>query len=213
MLSVALGAFGLDDDINNSFFVRKVLEDGTTDNGALANRLADKRYRDFSGAFGFGELVPRTALPGFANKIVSDYETRQFEIDIGNQNPTLRAALEADRELPLIAAEDVSEDTKWLRVLGVPSLRNVIEVALGLPQEFAAIDLDEQLSRIKEKASAAFGADTFDNLTTDETLNDLIRTYIVRADLKASQAAFGSSSTALSLVTQAAGFQASLSLF
>ena len=46
----ALGAFGLDGDINNRFFIRKVLEGGTLTAGALATKLTDKRYAQMSAA-------------------------------------------------------------------------------------------------------------------------------------------------------------------
>lgn len=51
LLTVALGAFGLDEDINNRALIQKVLEDGTADPASLANRLADDRYARFSEAF------------------------------------------------------------------------------------------------------------------------------------------------------------------
>ena len=54
LMSVALGAFGLQDDIDNRYFIRKVLEEGTTNKKTLANRFADKRYKELSEAFGFG---------------------------------------------------------------------------------------------------------------------------------------------------------------
>lgn len=38
LLSVALGAFGLSDDLNSQAFILKILEDGTGDPSALANR-------------------------------------------------------------------------------------------------------------------------------------------------------------------------------
>ena len=41
LLRVALGAFGLGDDINNRAFIKAILEQGTDDRGALANRLSD----------------------------------------------------------------------------------------------------------------------------------------------------------------------------
>ncbi|NQZ71448.1 MAG: DUF1217 domain-containing protein, partial [Dinoroseobacter sp.] len=41
---VALGAFGLEADLDNTFFIKKILEDGTTNPKALSNRLSDKRY-------------------------------------------------------------------------------------------------------------------------------------------------------------------------
>ena len=40
---MALGAFGLQDDINNRYFIRKILEEGTTNEDALANRFSDTR--------------------------------------------------------------------------------------------------------------------------------------------------------------------------
>ncbi len=52
------GAFGLQDDLANSYFVQKVLEDGTLAPDALANRLTDTRYRDMARAFGFGDVDP-----------------------------------------------------------------------------------------------------------------------------------------------------------
>jgi hypothetical protein len=56
LLEVALGAFGLDDDIRNRFFIRKVLEEGTTSpSRRFANRLSDKRYLALAETFGFGD--------------------------------------------------------------------------------------------------------------------------------------------------------------
>ena len=87
LLSVALGAFGLDDDINNTFFIRKVLEDGTIDDDALANRLSDSRYADLSEAFGFGTPgFTRTSLSFFADEIVDRYEAQQFQQAVGDQD-------------------------------------------------------------------------------------------------------------------------------
>ena len=51
LLPVALGAFGLDDDINNRALLQKVMEDGTAAPASLANRLADERYAQLSVAF------------------------------------------------------------------------------------------------------------------------------------------------------------------
>ena len=55
LLTVALGAFGLQDDVNNRAFIRKVLESPEDDPRALANRLGDRRYTELARAFGFGE--------------------------------------------------------------------------------------------------------------------------------------------------------------
>nr|WP_276946739.1 DUF1217 domain-containing protein [Haematobacter massiliensis] len=41
LLQIALGAFGLGEDIGNKYFIRKVLEDGVSERTALANRLSN----------------------------------------------------------------------------------------------------------------------------------------------------------------------------
>ena len=48
LLKVALGAFGLESEIDKKAFVRKVLEEGTTAEGALATRLTDPAWRKLS---------------------------------------------------------------------------------------------------------------------------------------------------------------------
>ncbi|MFK7875675.1 MAG: DUF1217 domain-containing protein [Paracoccaceae bacterium] len=53
MLTVALGAFGLDDDINSRAFLKQVLDSDLSDETSLANRLTDKRYQSLAEAFGF----------------------------------------------------------------------------------------------------------------------------------------------------------------
>ena len=57
LLRVALGAFGLSGDLNNRFFIRKVLESSALDTKSLANKLSDKRYGELSPAFGFGTFA------------------------------------------------------------------------------------------------------------------------------------------------------------
>ncbi len=80
LLEVALGAFGLEEDINARAFIRKILEEGTTRRDALSSRLADKRYAKLALAFGYGDLGARVGLPGFAEDIIARYEARRFGI-------------------------------------------------------------------------------------------------------------------------------------
>jgi hypothetical protein len=184
LLSVALGAFGLDDDINSKAFIRKVLEEGTLDRGALANKLTDSRYREFSAAFGFGNgVLPRTALSGFADEIGSAYLRRQFETGVGESDQTMRLALTLERELPGIASRDVGEDTKWLTVMGNPPLRRVFETAMGLPQSFGALDLDRQLVEFRERGERLFGLSSFVDFADPEKQEELMRVFLARAQI------------------------------
>ncbi|MDP4032551.1 MAG: DUF1217 domain-containing protein [Pseudorhodobacter sp.] len=191
LLKVALGAFGLDADINNRHFVKKVLEGGTLKDDALANRLADKQYLAMSAAFGFGDFaVPSTQISDFADKIVSAFKARQFEAAVGEQNDDMRLALNAERELANLAKRNIGENTKWFTLMGSPPLRQVFEIAFGLPKSFAALDLDRQLSTFRSRAEKAFGTADLSQFSEPAQVDKLVRRFLVR-----SEAAAGFSST------------------
>ena len=202
--AVALGAFGLDDDIDSKAFIRKVLEEGIADRQSLANRLSDSRYRAFSEAFGFGNgLPPNTLRPGFGEEIAEAYLARQFEAGVGQSDPALRLALGLERELPEIAARAATNDTKWLTVMGNRPLREVFETALGLPDSFGALDIDRQLSEFKDRAERFLGVSDFSDFSESETQDELLRLYLVRAQLEGSAAGASVSSPALTLLRAA----------
>jgi hypothetical protein len=205
---VALGAFGLDDDIDNRFFIRKILEDGTTASDALSNKLSDKRYKKLAAAFGFGDQpVPATQLSGFGDRITEAYKTRQFEIAVGEQDENMRLALGVRRELSEIAEKPVSDDTKWLTVMGNPPLRKVFETALNLPDSFGTLDLDLQLGAFKEKTENAFGSDLIDQFLTEEKQDDLVRLFLLRSDAQNYDAGLSSRKTALVLLQSSTVWQ------
>lgn len=185
LLRVALGAFGLQDDLNNRFLIRTVLEEGTESDEALANRLSDDRYARFAEAFGFGNTGgSRTQDPLFGAEVTAQYRTRSFEVAVGEQNEAMRLSLNADRELANLAQSDGSEDTKWFRILGTPPLRTVFETALGLPDGFGQLDIDQQLEVFKDKSRGSLGLEDINDLVNEETRQDLIRAYLARDQIK-----------------------------
>ena len=188
LLTVALGAFGLESDINNRYFIQKMLDEGTTADDSLANRFADNRYREFSEAFGFGpNEIPQTLLPDFATDVIARYEAASFEIALGNQDESMRIALYAQRVLSdLVSEEDSTIDQKWFTVMSQPPLRNLFEKALNLPSQFGQIDIDQQLEVFKDRASREFGSEDLSIFAEPDALDDLVRTYIARAQLAAS---------------------------
>lgn len=191
LLRIALTAFGLEADANSTAFIRKVLEDGTLKTSSLANKLADKQYRAFSSAFGFGDYsVPRTKISTFPDEILSRFRDRNFEKAVGEQNNIYRLALNAEREVAAVAAGSSSENAKWYTILGNQPMREVLQTALGLPKSFASIDLEQQLSVLKSRALSAFGSDGVSQFKDPSRMDALIRRYIVRAELQ-DQTSFG----------------------
>lgn len=206
LLRVALGAFGLEGDIDNKYFIKKVLADGTLKDGALANRLANKQYEKLSAAFGFGDFTtPRNKLSDFADKTLALFKERQFETAVGDQNGDYRIALNAERELPALARKSGTEDTLWYTVLGNVPLRRVFERALSLPPSFGTIDLDQQLSTMKTRLEARFGSDSIRQFSDPSKVENIIRRFLVQSDI-ANAGSTSRGSAALELL-QAGGFR------
>jgi hypothetical protein len=199
LLRIALTAFGLEADVNSKAFIQKILEGGTLKEGSLANKLADKQYQKFSAAFGFGDYsTPRTVISTFPDEILTQFRTRTFETAVGDQNNAYRLAMNAEREVPALAAKTTSETAKWYAVLGNAPLRNLFQTAFGLPSSFAAIDLDQQVSVMKERTRAAFGKDSISQFSEPAKLETLVRRFLVRSEMQ--DLGTGSSPAAIALI-------------
>jgi hypothetical protein len=184
LLRVALGAFGLQEQINSQAFIRKILEGGTTRDDALANRLTDPRFKQLAEAFGFGdEDKLKTQEAGFGANIADKFQRREFEVAVGDQDQAMRLALNAERELGVIAADGASENARWFRILGNAPLREVFETALGFPQSFGQLDLDRQLGEIKSRAESQLGITSLSELADPDVQDQLIRRFLVREQI------------------------------
>ncbi|VAV93600.1 Flagellar basal-body rod protein FlgF [hydrothermal vent metagenome] len=200
LLRVALGAFGLSDQINDRALLQKVLEEGTEDRGALANRLGDNRYKQLADAFGFAdEIIPSTILLSFGPDITDKYRQREFEVAVGEQDESLRLAMNLKREIGDLVSSDSPNDTIWFRIMGTPPLRKVFEVALGLPSSFGQLGIDRQLEIFKDQTRNQFGVNQLSELTDDDLQEQLIRRYLLRDQIAAIQVQ-SSSAIALTLL-------------
>jgi len=201
ILKVALEAFGLGDDINNKFFIRKVLEDGTLTDDALANKLSDQRYLKLSKAFGFGDFpVPNTVLSDFGEKITSAFKEQQFEAAVGDQNEDFRLALGVSRDLTDIAGKDLQEDTLWFTVMGNAPLRAVFETVFNLPDAFGSLDLDKQLETLKNRTLSVFGDSGIKQFASTEKQDELTRLFLLQSEVQALNVNAGGGQTALTLL-------------
>ncbi len=201
LLRVALGAFGLQDDLDNRAFIRKVIEEGTSDRGALANRLSDKRYLAFATAF--AHLSPASGTsrpPDLADRVVTQFKARAFEVAVGDQDQTIRLAMTLQRDLPGLVSQYGSDTARWFGALGNPPLRQVLETSLGLPKEFGALDIDEQAKRMRAAMQKRFGTSEIETLAAPDTLNKLTRRFLVMSQLRETQTAMTGAATALTLL-------------
>lgn len=183
LLTVALGAFGLEGEVNNRAFLRKVLEEGTLRPDSLSNRLADKRFREFSAAFGFGDFAtPRNKLSDFAERLIPQFRARQFESAVGRQSDTMRLALNAQRELAALSRRNLPDNAMWFTIMGNKPLRQVLDRALGLPDSFGRLPLDQQLQTWKDLAQRRLDVTSPRDFARADVLDATIRQFVIRAD-------------------------------
>lgn len=183
LLGVALGAFGLDADINNRFMLRRMISEGVDSPGTLANRLADSRYRQMVATLRLDQGSGQGPGPDGIEAMAAAYVARQFEAAVGVQDEGLRLALNARRELPRIAEEQTTERGRWFLVLANPPLRRVVETALGLPRAFGALDLDRQVDEIRRSMQRNFGSGEISGLAEPARLERLVERFLLRDGL------------------------------
>jgi hypothetical protein len=136
LLSYALNAFGLGDQINNKGLITKVLEGGVSNPKSLANTLANPQWKAFAAAFDF--VNSGAASPSSASSVktaTTNYVEQQLESDQGAQNVGVQLALYFQRVAPTVTSEQ-----------GILADQNLLEVAatiMGLSPT-AASDMQPQ---------------------------------------------------------------------
>ncbi len=200
LLRVALGAFGLDEDIGARAFIQEVLEEGVIAPDALANKLTDSRYKDLATAFGFDLGTPSTKLSSFADDIIGKFSTRSFEASVGAINDDMRLALNAQRELAELATDNTSEDTRWLTIVGTPPLKAIFEQAYGLPSNFGALDIDRQVDTLKARSEQILGSADISQFANSETTEKLVQRFLMMGTINNGFSANSPGQTALMLL-------------
>jgi hypothetical protein len=136
LLSYALNAYGLGDQINSTGLITKVLEGGVTNPKSLANTLPNAQWKAFAAAYNFVDsgATPPSSTSAIATT-TSDYVEQQLESDQGGQDVGVQLALYFQRVAPTVTSE--------YGILADPNLLQVAATIMGLPPT-AAADLQPQ---------------------------------------------------------------------
>lgn len=205
LLKVALGAFGLQDEINKGAFVRKVLSDGTDDQSDFAVRLNNSNYLAFAEEIAVGEDGGINISSESISNMATQYERQSFEIELGNVNQNMRLALNFEREIEDLSNQNLTEAGGWFRVMGSTPLRSVIEAAFNLPSEFSALDIDRQKDILADKSQQLFGGSSIEVFQDSENVETLIRQFLLREGLNSGPTASTPGFAALSLLSGGIG--------
>lgn len=162
LLGVALSAFGLEDKIDAKFLIKKVLEEGTDNDDALANRLGDGRYVALAQAFKFEKvLTPKTQEAGFGVEMIAQYRENvlsSMEAGLAESGDTDTAYGEAVREQ--VAAniegetaffeENIGTVTSAQGLINSPRLYTFAMISFGLQEKSGSTSL---IKRILEQGA------------------------------------------------------------
>ncbi len=185
LLTVALGAFGLEDEIDKKAFIRKILEEGTDLSDSFANRLADSRWREFAKAFGYGNFTGANVnLASFREQTANNYLERAFEVSVGEVDTDMRLAMYFRREIAAIAESPYVEEAGWFTIMGQTPLRTVMESALGLPSTIGQADIDKQKELFESKAEQIFGGKSPAIFKDPLKVEDALRRFFLQTEIQ-----------------------------
>lgn len=145
LLGVALTAFGMEDEIDSKYLVKRLIEEGTGEDDALANKLNDSRYVALAEAFDFEPVLTlKTQEDGFADTILARYEERvRSNLAATLEQPAYLAdpdyaalfAAQVEENLEISRAyftENISQISSAEALLLDPELRQVVVTAFDL---------------------------------------------------------------------------------
>jgi len=166
----ALKALGLEEMTYAKAFIRKVLEEGTRDKDAFANKLVDERYKTLAETFNFADFgAAATAREKAQQGVIDKFMRQTLEETEGSKNEGVRLALYFTRKAPGI--------TNAFEILADRALTETVYTALGLGNEFAATDIDKQAAFIEERVD-------FEDFQDPEKLDKFLQRFSALYDLQ-----------------------------
>lgn len=143
VVSFALAAHGFDGAVGKER-LREMLEGGVDDPESPALKQDDERFARFVESFNFARYGEDATTVNEAQEPTVDRYLRQsLEEDAGEQNEGVRLALYFERKAPDIES--------FMGILADPALAEVMRTALGLPDEIAQADIDQQVAMMERR--------------------------------------------------------------
>jgi hypothetical protein len=170
LLSYALRAYGLGDQINNRALITKVLDGGVSNPRALANTLPNPAWKAFATAFNFSATA--AAAPNSAESVTTtthDYVEQQLESDQGQTDPGVQLALYFARVAPSVS------DT--FGILGNRNMLEVVQTIFGLASTTSASQIDAEEAAVRKLVPKA-------DLQDPTKLEKLVERFTARYDAK-----------------------------
>ncbi len=180
LLSYALNAYGLGDQINNTALITQVLQGGVSNSKSLANTLSNSNWKAFATAFDFvGSGAASVSTASAVQTTTADFVEQQLESDQGQQDVGVQLALYFQRVAPTVTTE--------YGILADKNLLQVAETVFDLP-------LATTLTGIDNQAQALTTAMPLSDLQDPKKLQQVVERFTAEYDSKYGPASGASSS-------------------
>ena len=192
LLSYALQAYGLGDQIGSTALIKKVLEGGVSNPKALANTLSNPAWRAFAAAFNFS--ASGSASPSSSASVTTttdDYVEQQLESEQGQSDPGVQLALYFHRVAPTTS--------NAYGILGDQNLLETVQTIFGLAPTSNASQIDAEAAAVGKLVPNA-------NLRDPAKLEQLVERFTANYDAK-----YGPSSGSSGSLAVASGNQSTSS--
>jgi len=205
---VSLTAFGLSGEEWKTGYIRNVLEEVQDPESTFLQRLNNTQYTNFAEAFepAKGQI---NLLSAEIDTIASRYAAESFELAVGQQNDSMRLALNYRDGISDVVTEESSDEAVLFKLLGSEPIRAVLDTALAIPSDLAQLDIDRQAEYLDDRLKSQFGINSVQDLKDPEVVDQVLKRFQILAGIDQNFANTSSASTALVLLgNAAAGFGA-----
>lgn len=205
---VTLTAFGLNGEEWKTGYIRNILEEVQDPESTFLQRLNNTQYTNFAEA-----LEPANGqinlITSEIDTIAARYAAESFELAVGQQNDSMRLALNYRDGVSEVVTEDSSDEAILFKLLGSEPIRAVLDTALGIPADLAQLDIDRQAEYLDDRLKSQFGINSVQDLKDPEVVDQVLKRFQILAGINQNFASTSSASTALVLLgNAAAGFGA-----
>ena len=169
-------------------YLSSILESDLSDPNSFANFVSERRplVGVFARAFDLpppDQEVTFEYPDGFAQEILDRYISQEFLTSVGDSDATLRFALEFEPNLEAVVQSGDNNDAHWFSILASNPLREVFETVLGLPDSFAALDIDRQADDIRARTESFFGTENVAELFEGDRIENIRNRYLSQSQL------------------------------
>jgi hypothetical protein len=171
LLTVALGAYGLESQVDAKGLLRKLLTEDPAASTSLARKTSNTRYLAFAQAFAGLSTDGGASIRDAKNvaAVVANYQQMQYEKAIGQTDTAAQQAIYFNRVAPQ-ATQSIYQ------VLADKTLSAVVRGAYGLPLATAALTPAQQASQLKAK-----GFD-YTKLSDPKYVQGIIDKFLAKSD-------------------------------